>query len=38
VYIILQENRKLAPLRSLSWGAGLGIIVTLFVLAAKQNA
>lgn len=35
VYIILQDNRSLAPLRSLCWMAGLGIILTLWIQAGN---
>lgn len=36
VYIVLQRNRKFAPLRSLTWTTGVGLIVTLFVKAGNR--
>jgi len=34
-YIVLQRNRNLAGVRSLSWMAGCGLIISLFVSAGK---
>ncbi|KAK5664300.1 hypothetical protein OQA88_518 [Cercophora sp. LCS_1] len=31
VYVVLQDNRHMAPVRSLVWMVGLGIIFTLFI-------
>ncbi|KAI1432350.1 hypothetical protein GGR50DRAFT_697156 [Xylaria sp. CBS 124048] len=36
VYVHLQENRKFAPLRSLSWMFGIGVCITLFVKAGSN--
>ncbi|KAL1862460.1 hypothetical protein Daus18300_008557 [Diaporthe australafricana] len=38
VYVWLQENRKLAPLRSLCWNASIGIIATLWIKAGNKAA
>ncbi|KAI0476708.1 hypothetical protein F4859DRAFT_59082 [Xylaria cf. heliscus] len=35
-YIFLQENRNLAPLRSLVWMAGVGTWMTLFIKAGNR--
>lgn len=32
-YIILGENRKLSSLRSLIWGSGIALILSLFIKA-----
>ncbi|KAI1823067.1 hypothetical protein F4861DRAFT_351370 [Xylaria intraflava] len=36
IYIVLQENRKFAPLRSLVWIYGIGVCMTLFVKAGNR--
>lgn len=38
VYIWLQDNRKLAPLRSLCWNASIGIIAALWIKAGNKAA
>lgn len=38
IYIWLQENKKLAPLRSLCWNASIGIIAALWVKAGNRAA
>lgn len=38
IYIFLQDNRKIAPLRSIVWNVGVGILVTLWVKAANKAA
>lgn len=38
VYILLQDNRKFAPLRSLSWCVGIGITITLWIKAGNKAA
>lgn len=38
VYILLQENKKLAPLRSVCWNASIGIIIALWVKAGNRAA
>ncbi|CAN8102601.1 unnamed protein product [Discula destructiva] len=38
VYVILQDNRKWAPVRSLLWTAGLGVIFTLWIKAGNLAA
>lgn len=38
VYIVLQENRKLAPLRSVMYFTGVGLIVSLWVKAGNAAA
>ncbi|KAK4236814.1 hypothetical protein C8A03DRAFT_45220 [Achaetomium macrosporum] len=35
VYIVLQDNRRMATVRSLVWVSGIGIIMSLFVLAGQ---
>ena len=35
VYIVLQDNRKFAPVRSLVWMAGVGSIFSLFIKAGN---
>jgi uncharacterized MAPEG superfamily protein len=35
IYVRLQDNGRLAGLRSLAWLTGIGSIMTLFVLAGK---
>jgi uncharacterized MAPEG superfamily protein len=35
VYVIAQDNRGAAPVRSVAWMTGIGIIVTLFVKAGN---
>ncbi|KAL7943574.1 hypothetical protein V8C42DRAFT_329446 [Trichoderma barbatum] len=35
-YIVLCQNRKLAPLRSLCWAAGCAILVSLWVMAGQN--
>lgn len=36
VYVFLQDNRRFAPVRSLVWNVGLGIIVALWVKAGNR--
>lgn len=38
VYVFLQDNRKFAPVRSVVWNVGLGIIVTLWIKAGNVAA
>lgn len=38
VYIFLQDNRQLAPLRSLCWMVGIGITFTLWIKAGNLAA
>ncbi|KAJ4424995.1 hypothetical protein N0V82_000277 [Gnomoniopsis sp. IMI 355080] len=38
VYVFLQDNRKFAPVRSLVWNVGLGVIVTLWIKAGNAAA
>lgn len=38
VYIRLQENKKLAPLRSVCWNISIGIIATLWIKAGNKAA
>lgn len=38
VYIFLQDNRKLAPLRSVVWNVSVGVIITLWVKAGNKAA
>lgn len=38
VYIILQDNRKFAPVRSLVWSVGVGVIFTLWIKAGNAAA
>ncbi|KAL2287524.1 hypothetical protein FJTKL_04962 [Diaporthe vaccinii] len=38
VYIWLQDNRKLAPLRSVCWNASIGIIAALWIKAGNKAA
>ncbi|KAG6364536.1 hypothetical protein INS49_006137 [Diaporthe citri] len=38
VYIWLQDNRKLAPLRSACWNASIGIIAALWIKAGNKAA
>lgn len=33
VYVVLQENPKWAPIRTLSWAGGIGIIMAMFSVA-----
>ncbi|EHK15434.1 uncharacterized protein TRIVIDRAFT_74594 [Trichoderma virens Gv29-8] len=35
-YIVLCQNRKLAPVRSLCWAAGSAILVSLWVMAGQN--
>ncbi|GAB1320405.1 hypothetical protein MFIFM68171_10615 [Madurella fahalii] len=35
VYVALQDNARVAPLRSVAWMSGIAIITSLFVLAAR---
>ncbi|TQV99650.1 hypothetical protein V2A60_005106 [Cordyceps javanica] len=37
-YVQLGGNRKTAPLRSLTWAAGIGAIITLFIKAGNKVA
>jgi uncharacterized MAPEG superfamily protein len=34
-YVFLQDNARLAPLRTLVWGVGIGLIFTLFIKAGN---
>lgn len=38
VYVWLQENKKLAPLRSVCWNTSIGIIIALWVKAGNRAA
>ncbi|KAJ9152174.1 hypothetical protein NKR19_g4642 [Coniochaeta hoffmannii] len=38
IYVIAQDNRRVAPLRTLAWSAGVGIILTLFIKAGNAAA
>lgn len=38
VYIVLQDNRKFAPVRSLVWNVGLVVIFTLWIKAGNAAA
>lgn len=38
VYVWLQDNRKLAPLRSVCFNVGIGIITTLWIKAGNKAA
>lgn len=38
VYIVLQDNRKFAPLRSAVWNVGLVVIFTLWIKAGNAAA
>lgn len=38
VYVWLQENRKLAPMRSVCWNASIGIIAALWIKAGNKAA
>ncbi|OIW33532.1 hypothetical protein CONLIGDRAFT_181326 [Coniochaeta ligniaria NRRL 30616] len=38
IYVIAQDNSRVAPLRSLTWVSGIGIIMTLFVKAGNAAA
>ncbi|KXX75543.1 hypothetical protein MMYC01_207629 [Madurella mycetomatis] len=35
VYVVLQDNARVAPLRSLAWMSGIAIITALYVSAAR---
>ena len=35
VYVVLQDNSRLAVLRPLVWGVGITVIMMLFVAAGK---
>ncbi|KAK4106386.1 hypothetical protein N658DRAFT_17281 [Parathielavia hyrcaniae] len=37
IYVFLQDNSKFAPVRSLVWMAGAGLIMTLFVAAGGAS-
>lgn len=38
VYVVLQEDRRLAPLRSAVWSVGMGCVVSLWVMAGNRAA
>lgn len=38
VYVFLQDNRRFAPVRSAVWNVGLGVIVTLWIMAGNAAA
>ena len=38
IYVWLQENKKLAPLRSVCWNASIGIIAALWIKAGNKAA
>lgn len=38
IYVFLQDNRKFAPVRSLTWTASVGIIFTLWIKAGNAAA
>ena len=38
MYVWVQENKKLAPLRSVCWNTSIGIIVALWVKAGNKAA
>nr|KAK3302251.1 hypothetical protein B0T15DRAFT_298216 [Chaetomium strumarium] len=35
VYVVLQDNARMAPVRSLVWVSGIGIIMSMFVMAGQ---
>lgn len=35
-YIVLCQNRKLAPLRSIFWTAGAAILMTIWIMAGQK--
>ncbi|KAL7798127.1 hypothetical protein V8C37DRAFT_368776 [Trichoderma ceciliae] len=35
-YIVLCQNRKLAPVRSLFWGAGFSVLISLWIMAGLK--
>jgi uncharacterized MAPEG superfamily protein len=35
-YVVLQENSRLAPLRTIAWGTGIAMIAQLFLKASSQ--
>lgn len=35
-YVVLCQNRKLAPVRSICWAAGSAILVSLWVMAGQN--
>lgn len=38
IYVIAQDNSRVAPFRTLFWASGVGIIMTLFVKAGNAAA
>jgi uncharacterized MAPEG superfamily protein len=38
VYVWLQENKKLAPLRTVCWNISVGIIMALWIKAGNKAA
>ncbi|KAI6086633.1 hypothetical protein F4821DRAFT_126988 [Hypoxylon rubiginosum] len=36
VYIWGQENRKITPLRTIVWGVGIGLCMTMFIAASRS--
>lgn len=38
VYVFLQDNRKMAPLRSIAWNVSVGFIAALWVKAGNRAA
>ncbi|KAK1769234.1 hypothetical protein QBC33DRAFT_557284 [Phialemonium atrogriseum] len=37
VYVVVQDNRKTAAARPLTWGAGIAVIMSLFLSAARNS-
>lgn len=37
VYVVAQDNRKTAAVRPLTWGAGIAVIMSLFLSAARNS-
>jgi uncharacterized MAPEG superfamily protein len=35
VYVVMQDNAKVAPVRSFVWVSGIGIIMSMFVMAGQ---
>lgn len=36
IYVVLQDNRNFAPVRSLAWSVGAGLWVTMFIKAGYK--
>lgn len=37
IYVWAQDNRKLAPFRSLAWTVGITLVLALFILAGMES-